>query len=254
MAAADGSRARTLTQIYDGAVFAPTWSPDGQRLAFTRCPKRRCSVYVIDADGAGERRLVPGSWPTWSPDGRSLAYAGADGRLRIVSVGSGRSRAFPGPPIGPANGLSWSPDGNSILFYGGFYGGEKNHNDLRDRLFVVPARGGRAHVVSRTPGFYVTSGAAWSADSKLIAYSRRDRIGGTIGADGAYVAAADGSSARLFGEGAYQAPRFTPDGKEIAFTLGLGCKVRVVTVATGAARTLPFEACEPVWRRGTQPP
>jgi CubicO group peptidase (beta-lactamase class C family) len=249
IAGADGSQPRNLTTIYEGAVFAPSWSPDGRRLAFTRCVRRRCAVYLIGVDGTGERRLVGGSWPTWSPDGRTLAYVSSNSRIRLVSLASGRSRPLPGPPVLAGGGLSWSPDGRSILFFGGFYGGERSHNDLRNRLFLVSA--GERRIISRAPGFYLTSNAAWSSDSKLITYSRRDRIGAAIDSSEAYVAAADGAGAHALGEGAYRAPSFTPDGTQIVFNLGLGCRVRLVPATGGAGLTLPFDACEPVWRPGT---
>jgi len=50
----------------------PSWSPDGRRIAFTRIP----AIYVINADGTGERRIVPlpgrpaserNEDPAWSP-------------------------------------------------------------------------------------------------------------------------------------------------------------------------------------------
>jgi hypothetical protein len=59
-------------------------------------------------------------------------------------------------------GLSWSPDGRSLLFFGGFYGGEREHNALRNRLYVVPATGGTPREASRAPGFYLTRSGAWS--------------------------------------------------------------------------------------------
>jgi CubicO group peptidase (beta-lactamase class C family) len=251
IAGADGSTPRNLTTIYEGAVLAPSWSPDRRRLAFTRCAGRRCAVYLIGVDGTGERKLAAGAWPTWSPDGRTLAYVTDDSRIRLLSVASGRSRLLPGRRVVVGGGLSWSPDGQSILFFGGFYGGQRDHNDLRNRLFLVPAAGGESRIISRAPGFYLTSNAAWSPDSKLITYSRRDRINAAIGSAQAYLASADGSGAHAIGGGAYRAPSWTPDGTQIVFNLGLGCRVRLVPVAGGAGRTLPFEACEPVWRPGT---
>jgi Tol biopolymer transport system component len=246
---ADGAQPRNLTTIYAGPVLSPTWSPDGRRLAFARCAGPRCSVYLIAADGTGERSLTAGSSPAWSPDGRTLAYAGEDGWIRLVSVASGRSRPLPGPRAGPGNGLAWSPDGRWLLYDGGFYRPTPKHDDLRNRLLLVRAAGGRARVVSRGPGFYLTSNAAWSPDSKSIAYSRRDRVGSSIASAVAFVVPLDGSAApRPLGGGAYRPPRFTADGAAVAFNLGLGCRLRLVSLGSGTAQTLPFEACEPAWR------
>ncbi len=67
---ADGSGQRRLTRNGARSV-APAWSPDGQRIAFERLG----DVYVIDADGTGERRLSQiGTHPSWSPDGQKIAF------------------------------------------------------------------------------------------------------------------------------------------------------------------------------------
>ena len=60
---AGGSEARILAQ--DGAQ--PVWSPDGRRIAF----ERQSDIYVMNADGSGQRNLTRGagrreSGPVWS--------------------------------------------------------------------------------------------------------------------------------------------------------------------------------------------
>jgi len=56
----------------------PNWSPDGKRLVYTQS-LGGSGIYVINADGTGERRLspTPGSdvTPSWSPDGTKIIYA-----------------------------------------------------------------------------------------------------------------------------------------------------------------------------------
>ncbi|MBN1954123.1 MAG: PD40 domain-containing protein [Anaerolineae bacterium] len=47
---------------------APTWSPDGQYIAFQRLDQeQRSFIYVMRSDGTEVRRLVPGRDPAWRP-------------------------------------------------------------------------------------------------------------------------------------------------------------------------------------------
>jgi Tol biopolymer transport system component len=68
---------RSLVRLTNAKVLStdPDWSPDGRRIAFMYGdgnPRDRPSpgIYVMDADGAGLRRLTHGSWdrsPAWQP-------------------------------------------------------------------------------------------------------------------------------------------------------------------------------------------
>jgi Tol biopolymer transport system component len=60
----------------------PSWSPDGQWLAFTSTrenPQRLAATFIIKPDGTGLRQVTPSdlnaSHPVWSPDGKRLAFA-----------------------------------------------------------------------------------------------------------------------------------------------------------------------------------
>ena len=55
----NGSDPRRLTRTSDRAEFGQSWSPEGDRIAFTGCfnagtPRQRCEVYVMNADGSEE--------------------------------------------------------------------------------------------------------------------------------------------------------------------------------------------------------
>jgi dipeptidyl aminopeptidase/acylaminoacyl peptidase len=74
---ADGRNLRYLTTGLD-----PAFSPDGQRVAFTRWDSPGFgalgSVWVINVDGSGEQVVIGGvgrpKSPAWSPDGQRIAF------------------------------------------------------------------------------------------------------------------------------------------------------------------------------------
>ena len=51
----------------------PSWSPDGQRIAFNAGSPTASDIYLIDIDGSGLTKItsdrVRNFYPTWSPDG-----------------------------------------------------------------------------------------------------------------------------------------------------------------------------------------
>ncbi len=76
--------------LRSGPASLPRWSPDGEWIAFAPDRSYYGGVFIIRADGTGERRLSSvGGWPVWWPDGRSLSYLviADDGTQRIDTVG-----------------------------------------------------------------------------------------------------------------------------------------------------------------------
>src|SRR5215211_9157646 len=58
---ADGTGVRRIVRPFRrGHDDQPDWSPDGSRLAFSRCPNDKpCRLMVVNADGSGLRSVTP---------------------------------------------------------------------------------------------------------------------------------------------------------------------------------------------------
>ena len=115
----------------------PTWSPDGQWIAYDRfAPKAdHAAMYAKDIfqtsvrGTEGEVPLVQSDWedqnPAFSPDGKQLAYlsdrSGVNG-IWMLDLLSGHSRQLYGgrnPAVDVQRSrLAWSPAGDRLLFNG----------------------------------------------------------------------------------------------------------------------------------------
>jgi Tol biopolymer transport system component len=82
----DGTRVRTLDA---STSFAPSWSPDGRRLAFAASPAGASNggpIEIIDVDGHHAPRTVARVFAgrvAWSPDGTRIAFTALDEPLHI---------------------------------------------------------------------------------------------------------------------------------------------------------------------------
>ncbi len=128
VSSSDGGDLVRVTTAPDGVHDVPTdYSPDGQRIVFTRqrlADESDTTLMIMNVDGSGaralsDRRLGPGRW---SPDGKSiLSDVGEEGEtLLLVPVDGSEIRPIEiiSESLKSAFYGSWSPDGNWIVFSG----------------------------------------------------------------------------------------------------------------------------------------
>jgi Tol biopolymer transport system component len=190
---ADGSDARRLIPrrlpglLANRAVSfqAPTWSPDGRRIAYEQSiwESQRSNLYVMNADGSGRRRLTRlrnARSPAWSPDGASIAFTHRPGpgnrEIFVLTIKTGKLRRLTRTKVDESL-PQWSPDGRRIVY--------QRWDDEGSEVFVMDADGSGQRDFSRRPG--LDGGPAWSPGGGLIAFV-------SDGEDPViYVTAADGS-------------------------------------------------------------
>lgn len=70
-----------------GIAFAPAWSPDGQKIAYTSSESGRHEIMILDLDKRQTRQVTTaGDWywnqyPSWSPDGKQMVYSSDRGHI-----------------------------------------------------------------------------------------------------------------------------------------------------------------------------
>jgi Tol biopolymer transport system component len=193
----------------------PTWSPDGEQIAFTSTRDGNHEIYVMDANGSLPTRLTTNAaaddYPTWSPDGQKIAFTSArDGNAEIYVMdanGSNQTRLTNAANTDEAP--SWSPDGQKIAFASG--------RDGNLEIYVMNANGSSPTRLTTNAAF--DRFPAWSPNGLKIAFdTNRD------GNSEVYSMDANGSSPTNLSNDPNLdfLPAWSPDGQQIAFETARG--------------------------------
>ena len=221
----------------------PQISPDGQRIVYVRNAmslmkdRRQSSLWIVDADGGAQRKLVSGegkeSSPRWSPDSGRVAYvaSGEDGSEIFVRwIPTGQTARLSQLPETP-HGITWSPDGQWIAF-------SMRVAEDEPELVEPPAK---------------PEGAEWADPPRVITRLRHEADGeGYLepGYHHLFVLPAEGGTPRQVTSGPFHhraAPTWTPDSKALIFSANRGpnweyefinSEVYTVSLDGGAVRAL----------------
>jgi Tol biopolymer transport system component len=148
--------------------YAPVWSPDGRRLAFSVVDPGTGTGTVSIVDVATRETSVlpvtqvPGciSVEDWSRDGRSLLCNPAEGRLALLEMAGTVMTTL--TDSASAGDGSLSPDGRFVAYAAG---PEEN-----TQIFIQPVAGGTRQQITWMPGRNLLP--LWAPDGRAIAFQR----------------------------------------------------------------------------------
>ena len=129
----------------------PTWSPDGERIAFNSDRDGNLDVYLMAADGSDVTRITKGNvenvFPEWSPDGKRLAYFRADvvklqAALHVIDLEQ-KEELVLGDMADRDEDPAWSPDGRHLVF--------QSERDGNFEIYIVKADGTGARRLTDSP-------------------------------------------------------------------------------------------------------
>ncbi len=232
-----GQKRRITTAEATGTGdWCPAFSPNGRMLTYLRnTGSRRFSpLYVVPVDAHGMpsamgRTIETGSAGfvdfDWSADGRSLIASTPSGLVRVAAPG-GAVEPLPFPDGGQP---TVAFRGNRMVYVRPF----------RDTdIFRVPGPRGSGTVTRLISSTRLESAPQYSAGARRVVF-----ISDRTGAEEIWVADAEGRNAKpvtSFGGPGVGSPRWTPDGKWIAFDSTAGGRPAIYTVeaAGGHARKI----------------
>jgi len=234
-------RRKSQVTFSSGLDFYPTFSPDGNSLAYCSDASGKFEIYVRQLASGGTEVAITSDGaqnvePAWSPDGRWLAYhSKIKEGIWLVSALGGQPRRLTDFGARPA----WSPDGSQIVFQSadaGTYAAMEVGAPPDSTIWTVAVAEGTLLQITHPQaplqrGPTGHTAPQWSPDGKRIIFSNADGIWSIDPSGGV-------ASSVLASPFAYDAV-FAPNGRTIFFSSadneGPGIWMISVNPKTGSA-------------------
>lgn len=202
----DGRSPRRLT-THRALVLNP--DAHAGKVVFTSYVKRYPQIWIMNADGSGQKEVASGlelnASPALSPDGSQIAFAGsAKGNpdIYVMNAAGGGLRRLTSTRSLEAS-PDWSPTGRQIL-----YTSDQTGNP---QIWVMDAEGTNQRRMTFAGNW--NDEAAWSPKGDKIAFACRNEGDFNI----CVMDFATGNTVQLTGEGSNDHPAWSPDGTKIVY-------------------------------------
>ncbi len=262
----DGGRSTKLTNG-DKGESSPQWSPDSSRIAFLADRDKGTQVWIIPAFGGEAEKLTSEENNIqsfrWSPDGKSIAFTVRDtpkdkaerekkkkdkfdvivvdsdfsySHLWAINVETKEKKRVTEGQFSVSN-PQWSPDGKWIAFVMSRSGSQESSfidisEDRNTDIYVVLVDGGKPVQLTFNPS--ADANPQWSPDGKWIAYVGNGEPKSWAAKSDVMIISATGGDphnvTRNFHESAGGSMQWSPNGKTILFTSGVGVYTHIFSV------------------------
>jgi Tol biopolymer transport system component len=230
----------------------PAFSPDGDRLAFTRWnpSSGEPEILVVPTLGGEARPILESAQaPAWSPDGSRIAciLRRSDGRSALITIasdGSGQREILTASADRPfLRAVDWSPDGASLVV-------ERSQGGMAGELWLVPSGGGPARCAVQDPPGVVSHSPAFARNGRSIVYS--SNRGGALNLWSLPIDPPGEPTRLTSGPGPDIQPTVSADGKIAFVNARSRTALLVLRLGTGEVREA-FRASVPIWAPSFSP-
>ena len=245
---ADGSERVRLTN-HPGDDFDPTWSPNGEHIAFVseRDHAGLYDIYLMNPNGQNIRPAFDDldyrTAPAWSPDGEKIAYHTyspiPDWAVYFNTIDGGTAERVAEAGMHPGGFPDWSPDGTEIAFTGG--------TRIKWRIWIRNLQTGDKKLLLPKIPLGDLRNPAWSPDGKKLAFYwwKREENKPYI-----YIVNRDGKNLEKIVENVSRMVAWSPDGKELLYQKWVDGQKQLLKIDLASRIATPLAPLGPTTRHG----